>query len=244
MKKATLGNRMKGYENVFKRRLLRKTPVIIRIDGKAFHTFTKVITEDFDPSSAYGPSELMHLVMMSTMLKLCANTQNCVLGYTQSDEISLLLRDWDKHETEQWFDGNLQKIASVSASMATSYFAKAWHDEFNYYPNALFDSRTYNVPQSEVCNYFIWRQQDATRNSVQFIARKHFSHKRLIGKNNSEIQDMLFKEHDCNWNEYATWKKRGACIYKDVNRLYKDENIPIFTQDRNYIERHLNIDYG
>jgi tRNA(His) guanylyltransferase len=224
MKRDNLGDRMKGYENVFKQKLLRRTPVIIRVDGKAFHTFTKILTPEFDPTSAYGPSERMHKVMMQTAKELCENIQNCVFAYTQSDEISLLLRDWDKLTTDQWFDGTVQKIASVSAAMATSYFAHAWHDETNIFPKAVFDSRVYNLPPEEVVNYFIWRQQDTTRNSVQFIARKYFSHKQLHGKNNSEIQEMLFHEHDCNWNDYAIWKKRGACVYRDSSGFTTDRD--------------------
>jgi len=248
MDKSTLGNRMKEYENVSKTKLLRRTPVIIRVDGKAFHTFTKKINEENDPSSSYGPSEKMHRVMIETARLSCMQMQNCVMAYTQSDEISFLLKDWTNIETEQWFDGGVQKIASVSASLATAYFNVYWAQEF---PNttitpALFDARVFNLPQEEVCNYFIWRQQDATRNSIQFIARKHFSHKQLHGKSNEVIQEMLWHDYDCNWNDYATWKKRGACLTKEHkydNGPHSfwayDDLIPVFTQNRNYIEEKV-----
>ncbi len=256
--KDNLGDRMKGYERVYNYKLVRRTPVIIRVDGKAFHTVTKVITAEIDPTEAYGPGEMLHRVMMQTALNMCKNMQNCVLAYTQSDEISFLLRDWDKHETEQWFDGTIQKIASISASMATICFSDAWAFIFGGRPkNAMFDARAYNVPKEDVENYFIWRQKDATRNSIQMIARKHFSHKELHGKNGNQIQEMLWSEHDCNWNDYLTWKKRGAAIYrksdeyeyegnplKDAEfvyreRWYMDDNMPILTEDRDYIRRHL-----
>lgn len=240
--KTSLGDRMKGYERVARQTLLRRTPVIIRVDGKAFHTFTRRINATNDPSSAIGPSEKMHNVMTSVMYDMCLEQmQNVVFGYTQSDEISFLLRDWDKHETEQWFDASLQKLASVSASIATGYFAAEWEKEFKDWPLAFFDARAFNIPKEEVVNYFIWRQQDATRNSVQFIARRFFSHKQLTGKNNSEIQELLWREHGVNWDRYATWKKRGSSIYrKDGSYKIDDEN-PIFVGNRDYIGRHLEI---
>lgn len=233
---------MKGYERTSKHSLLRRTPVIIRVDGKAFHTFTRRINQTTDPSSLTGPSEKMHNVMNSVMGLMAADMQNVVFGYTQSDEISLLLRDWDKHETQQWFDANLQKLVSVSASIATAHFAAEWNCEFNEWPLAYFDSRAFNVPMEEVVNYFIWRQQDATRNSVQFIARRFFSHNQLANKNNSEIQEMLWREHGVNWDRYSTWKKRGSCIYRKDGLFYIDDEPPIFTQKREYIGRHLIVD--
>lgn len=239
VKKDNLGDRMKGYESASRHFLLRRTPVIIRVDGKAFHTFTKRLTPEIDPSEAYGPGQIMHNIMVQTMDTLLNKVQNAVFAYQQSDEISILLRDWDKHETEQWFDGNLQKLASVSASIATEAFTYSWMAKFGVLPRALFDSRAFNVPAEEVVNYFIWRQQDATRNSIQYIARKYFSHKELHGKSNDEIQEMLWREQDCNWNDYLTWKKRGTCAYRDPDGYIIDEEIPIFTQDRDYIGRHL-----
>ena len=247
MDKTSLGDRMKAYEGVSKMHLLRRTPVIIRVDGKAFHTFTKMITEQNDPSSSYGPSEKFHTCMMDTAFVLCSRIQNCVMAYTQSDDISLLLKDWTKIETDQWFGGNVQKIASVSASIATAYFNYAWDAQFPEVSAdlALFDARVFNIPKEDVVNYFIWRQQDATRNSINFIGRKHFSHKQMHGKSTSEIQEMLFHEHDCNWNDYATWKRRGSCVIKKdtyntgnfvpESFWIKDETIPIFTQEREYI---------
>ena len=236
----TLGARIKGYEEVFKQKLIRRMPVIIRVDGKAFHTLTKIITPAIDPSEATGPGEMLHDVMMRTAFEVAKRIQNCVFAYTQSDEISFLLRDWDTHATEQWFDGTVQKLASISASFTTGQFADAWEQVFNaQVSGAYFDSRVFNLATDEVANYFIWRQQDWTRNSVRMIGRKYFSHKQLHGKNNSEVQDMLMLEHGVNWNDYAVWKKRGACVNREEDGFYPDNSIPIFTQNRNYIERHL-----
>ena len=179
MKKQSLGDRMKGYEDVSRIYLTRRMPLILRIDGKAFHSFTKRFYKPFD-------AVLMH-TMQRTMVKLCEAIQGCKLGYTQSDEISLLLVDYDKLDTTAWFDKNLQKVVSLSASIATMEFNrefvntltnndfidKADIDVYNRVAGtAMFDSRAFVLPESEVCNYFLWRQQDATRNAiVENVAR-------------------------------------------------------------------------
>jgi tRNA(His) 5'-end guanylyltransferase len=258
----TLGDRIKAYENTSQSTLLRRTPIIIRVDGRAFHTFTKRLVATRtgeawsdrkieDPSLATSPfSDVMHEVMSNTAATLLNQIQNSVFVYTQSDEISILLRDWDRLETQQWFGGTLQKIVSLSASIAST--------AFNYHLNrhtnprsiqdlALFDARAFNLPKEEVTNYFIWRQQDASRNSVNMIGRFYFSQKQMHGKSNSQVQDMLMLEHGVNWNDIPTWQKRGICVYQrpdwnsfmSFSRSNIDEDIPIFTQDRQYIERHL-----
>lgn len=254
-----LGKRMKEYESVSKNFLTRRMPVIIRIDGKAFHTFTRGFEKPFDTQ--------LSNVMQSTMLSLCENIQGCVLGYTQSDEISLLLTDWTNDDTSAWFDNNVQKMVSISASVSTLYFNRFFNNEIdNYFEDkdtykkiydayiksagegALFDSRVFSLPKEEVCNYFIWRQQDATRNSVQMLAQANFSHKELQGKNNSEIQDMLMLQKNINWNDVETKFKRGSCAWKKLIYILTpngtaerkvwvvDNDVPIFTQDRQYIE--------
>lgn len=242
-KKDGLGDRMKSYETVTKQFLMKRTPVIIRIDGKAFHTFTKRFERPF--------SDTMHQLMIYTTNQLVRNIQNAVLGYTQSDEISILLTDWNTLTTDQWFSGNIQKIVSVSASMATGYFNAAYHeycdsksDKQVDFQNetAFFDARVFNLPFAEVTNYFLWRQQDASRNSVQMLARAYFSHKELHGKNNSQIQDMLMLQKFVNWNDIATWKRRGSCVYRNEDgEIVTDYNIPLFTADREFIDNHLHV---
>jgi tRNA(His) 5'-end guanylyltransferase len=237
MDKTSLGDRMKAYETVSKSKLLRRTPVIIRLDGKAFHTWTRHL-RDVDESLDICPySSKMHGLMRSTTQYLMDNIQNAVLGYSQSDEISILLNDWKKLNTDQWFDGTIQKIASVSASAATAAFNDKVreNDDRNFLPLALFDARVFNVPKEEVVNYFVWRQQDATRNSIQMLGQFYFSHKQMHGKNVSNIQDMLMESHQENWNDIDTWKKRGFCVTPDGY----DKEIPIFTKDRNYVEQFL-----
>lgn len=240
MDKSTLGDRMKGYECVPKTFLMKKTPVILRLDGKAFHTFTRGLEKPY--------SWDLRSAMCATTQYLVENIQGAVLAYTQSDEISILVRDWDQPSTCGWFDYNLQKVVSISASMATAAFNNTFTHPSKNIP-ALFDSRVFNLPPHEVANYFIWRQQDAERNSIQMLARSHFSHKQLHKKDTNSIQDMLMGLPDpVNWNNVPTWAKRGSCVTtsmveKDSGKLRRvvmqDQEIPIFTQDREYINKHL-----
>lgn len=266
----SLGDRMKNYEHVSRTFLTRRMPAIIRVDGKAFHSFTRKFDRPFDI--------VMVRSMWETAKYLCANIQGCKLAYVQSDEISLLLTDYDTLTTDAWFGKNLQKMVSVSASMATMAFNQALWDmsfewkelEYEKYPgdgnkeerikigqkyyvyshqagSAMFDSRAFILPESEVCNYFVWRQQDATRNAIEAVGQANFSHKELHGVSCNQIQEKLFQEKGINFNDLPVYLKRGACISKgwsvenDVrrSRWFVDENIPVFTQDRNYIEMHL-----
>ena len=250
--KDSLGNRMKyNYEEVSKTRLTRRMPVIVRLDGKAFHTFTKGFKKPFD--------DILIESMQNTMMYLCQNIQGCVLGYTQSDEITLVLVDYQTLKTDSWYDYEVQKLCSVSASMATLEFNRQINDlyvkyymdsdltnleEVKYYTSliksinkgAMFDSRCFNIPKEEVTNCVLWRQQDATRNSIQMVGQSQFSQKELDGKNCSEIQDMLI-EKGINWNDFPTYKKRGSCCIKKNGIWGIDKNIPIFTgEGRKYID--------
>lgn len=248
--KFSLGDRMKEYELTTQSNLLRRTPVIIRIDGRAFHTFTKRHIPTIDPSLKLTPfSEMLHNVMVATSGRLLVELQNAKLVYTQSDEISILLRDWDTLASQQWFGGNIQKIVSVSSSIATATFnfcyERAVHVPEWFNELATFDSRVYNLPKEEVANYFIWRQQDASRNSIQMLGHYHFSQKQMHGKSNNEVQDMLMLQKNINWNDLPTWMKRGTCVFHNPCRVDSskqfiiDNEIPIFTQDRKYVEQYL-----
>lgn len=260
MDKTSLGDRMKGYERITRDHVIPRTPTIIRIDGKAFHTWTRHL-KDVDPTLKDEPfSIVMHKCMAATTHNLVSNIQNAVLGYTQSDEISILLNDWKTFTTDQWFGGGIQKMCSVSASMATAYFANAYDDVTGGHDvsPALFDARVFNLPKEEVTNYFIWRQQDASRNSVQMLGRHYFSHKQLHKKNVAEINDMLYTEHGVMWNQIDTWKKRGTCaarppmvlahksagmqIFAPNGSVILDKDIPLFKDDRDYIEDLLKAD--
>lgn len=233
-----LGCRMKEfYETIPKTRLMRRTPVAIRIDGKAFHTFTKGFQKPFD--------DILIKTMQQTMTYLCENIQGCVLGYTQSDEITLILVDYKKINSDAWFDYEVQKICSITASMATmafnkffaqnvkEYYEVIWdeaieewcapEDEIEYAgllqravrKGAMFDARCFNIPREEVTNLIYWRQLDASRNSIQMVGQAYFSHKELQNKSCNNIQDMLMEQKGINWNDYPVYKKRGSCCIKE-----------------------------
>ena len=263
-KKDSLGDRMKAnYENRAKTYLVRRMPVIVRLDGKAFHSFTRKLKKPYD--------EIFHNAMNTTLMYLCKNIQGCKFGYTQSDEISLLLTDYDTLTTDAWFDNNVQKMCSIAASMATLAFNKAFAHFADEYSNAvcamqdtdiekpylealhkcvekgaMFDARVFNIPEDEVVNAFIWRQNDATRNAIRMLGYCHYSSKAIENVSNNELQDMLMLEKGVNFNDMPTEFKRGVCcIKKEVSctdRLigYKldwviDKEIPVFTQDRDYV---------
>lgn len=261
-KKDSLGNRMKEfYESVPKTKLVRRTPVAIRIDGKAFHTFTRGFKKPFD--------RILMTSMQETMKYLCENIQGCVLGYTQSDEITLILIDYQKLTSSVWFDYEVQKICSISTSMATLAFNKAfkkhaegfiddffeaWNrsdDEEKYTDilykaldkGAMFDARCFNIPKEEVCNLIYWRQLDATRNSIQMVGQANFSHKELQNKTQNDIQDMLMTQKGINWNNFAVDEKRGSCCIKNDNGWIIDREIPIFKgENREYIEKLIRVE--
>ena len=275
-KNDALGDRMKQYEYVTRNYLTRKLPVIIRIDGKAFHSFTRGLKKPFD--------DIFVKSMQDTMKYLCEGIQGCVLGYTQSDEITLVLVDYQSDEACAWFDNNIQKMTSVSASMATLAFNKFFYKnvcsfnskktrqwienaderkQMSEYVNtlynacekgAMFDSRVFTLPKEEVVNCLIWRQQDAVRNSIQSVGQANFSHSKLHGKNCSDIQDMLVSDKNINWNDYPTHLKRGSCCIKKPfvinegteqeairNKWVIDDEIPIFTQDKDYVNKLIFI---
>jgi len=223
MIKDSLGDRMKQFESISQNHLMLRTPVIIRIDGVGFSKLTRTLQKPFDDDFRASMAEVTK--------SLCDNIQGAVFGYTQSDEISILLQDWKTLTTDRWFANNVQKIVSVSASMATAFFARAFKHSQNKI--AFFDARAYNLPKEEVVNYFVWRQKDATRNSINSLAQSKFSHKELHGKNTSQVQDMLMVHHNINWNDLETRFKRGICVIDGQIDL----ECPIFTQDRGYIEK-------
>jgi tRNA(His) guanylyltransferase len=243
-KDLTISDRMKQYyEDVYRIFLPRRMPCIIRIDGKCFHTLTRGFDKPFDNDLAD--------VMLYTAKELCTEIQGAKLAYWQSDEISILLTDYDTLQTDAWFGKNIQKMTSISASIATAAFNSRakWHNDKNeslclpikFNQLGIFDSRVFVLPKEEVCNYFIDRSQDATRNSINSLGQANFSHKQLHGLNTGKVQDLLFKEKGVNWNDQPTIYKRGACVVKNVDGWMVDREIPIFSQDREYINKWVNI---
>lgn len=273
-KNDSLGTRMKeNYENRSRFMLPRRAYTIIRIDGKAFHTYTKGLKRPFD-------HDLMD-DMDATAAYLCKNIMGAKFAYVQSDEISILITDFEDNNTQAWFDNNLQKMASVSASMATAIFNKLRYKRYlqnkidietkttsdkRYEKEpalAMFDARVFQVPQRlEVINYFIWRQQDATRNSISSVAQSMYSPKELHKVNTSGMQELIFQK-GINWDKYAPREKRGGIIKlfqkeylrKSADVQYDGEvfvaqtadvytrsnweldvETPIFSQDWSYLE--------
>jgi tRNA(His) 5'-end guanylyltransferase len=249
-------------------RLRKGLPVLMRLDGKAFHTYTKGMKRPFD--------ERLARAMWETTKHLCesGNIQGVRIGYTQSDEITLFINTYENENTDPWYDNNIQKMTSVSASLATERFnqvmlqyvledmlergataeeivktsieSKTW---------ARFDSRVWTLPEYEVNNCFLWRQQDAIKNSISMVAQANFSHKSLQRLNGDEMKNRLKEEKGIIWEELPIWQQRGAAIIKvqkpktvtyngeeiTVMRNVWEENLntPLFVEDRNLVEQYV-----
>lgn len=240
MDTSDLAERMKGYEKRNRYYLQRRMPVILRLDMRAGHSFTKGFERPFD--------EVFIKSMQETAQYLCENIQNCKLSYQQSDEITLLLVDYDKLNTDCFFDYRVDKLCSIAASMATMAFNKFFAEnvyftnKFDEHGNiidkeyvsihsahvkalnkgAMFDARCFNIPKEEVTNLVYWRQLDASRNSIQMVGQANFSHKELQNKSCNDIQDMLMTQKGINWNDLPTYQKRGSCCVK-VNHFIENE---------------------
>lgn len=244
MDRSDLAERMKGYEKRNRYYLQRRMPVILRLDMRAGHSFTKRFKRPFD--------EVFIKSMQETAKYLCENIQNCKISYQQSDEITLLLVDYDKLNTDCFFDYRVDKLCSITASMATmafnnifSKYVKEFDLELAYNDNgidteenrklweiykkainkgAMFDARCFNIPKKEVTNNFYWRQLDASRNSIQMVGQANFSHKELQNKSCNDIQDMLMTQKGINWNNLPTYQKRGSCcirMYQTANGVFE-----------------------
>lgn len=262
-KKDSPGDRMKAYEAVSKNSLMRRTPAIIRLDGEAFHIFTKGFHKPFDT--------ILMRTMQETMKRLCENIQGCVLGYTQSDEITLVLCDYQTLTTDAWFDYNVEKMTSVAASMATLYFNQIFSEQVEkeifsgekdsikrfgalcraVTKGALFDASVFSLPKEEVNNCLVLRQQDAIRNSIQAVAQSCFPHKELQGLSTDELIVKLIDEKNINWTtDFSTSCKKGCCCVKkeirigDVSRKKwtLDYDIPTFSMRPDYVNNEINFE--
>lgn len=217
--KTSLGDRMKGYENITRNHLISRMPVILRLDGRAFHTFTNGFDKPYD--------KIFAKAMERTMWYLCENIQGCVLGYTQSDEITLVLVDYQELNTSSWFDNNIQKMVSVAASMATLEFNRRFSSLTSGYGGyvhekaenmgATFDCRAFNVPKEEVTNCVLWRIKDCVRNSIQALGQAHFSHKELHKKSTEDIITMVKEKTGILWNNLPLSQKYGSFCVKSTN---------------------------
>jgi tRNA(His) guanylyltransferase len=257
-KNKSFSDRMKEYEQCYNYKLPNRSYIIVRLDGVGFSKYTKQFDKPFD--------DVLSNVMDSTTVELCKQFQP-KLGFTQSDEISLIFTTIDNIDAETIYDGKIQKIASILASFATKSFnfkmlqamtlkyspeelqTKILSDELPEI-TATFDARVFVIPDiTEVYNYFVWRQQDCTRNSISMAASANFPHKLLEGVSGDKKQDMLFTEKGINWNEYAVKYKRGVVVKKSTidfgvengkpmlrTKWLPDYETPIFTQDKEYLQ--------
>ena len=213
--KSDLGSRMKRYESVPQIHLSIKTPVIIRLDGKAFHTFTRQLETPFDPR--------MSNAMITAAVKTSEKIQGFKVGFTASDEVSILVSDFDRIESSAWFDYNVQKIVSISAAYMSVYFNEAFG--LNSHDWAVFDSRVFNIPKEDVANYFLWRQKDWARNSVSAYASMFFSHKQLDGKSTKDRHEMLHTIGK-NWATDLSSRYKNGTYFSPFTQ--SDEIIPTF----------------
>lgn len=228
MTKIGIGERMKAnYEEIWKYKLPMRLPVILRLDGKCFHEFTRKIERPFDRKF------IDNMAKLATYL--CEKIHTSQLAYLQSDEISILLHPYKKLDTQAWFGNEIQKMVSIASGLASSWFS------LRYKREAIFDCRCFLLPEAETVNYFIWRQQDATRNSIAMLAQSIFSPRQLHKKNVKQAQDMMMEKR-VNWNDLDDWKKRGIVVRKYYGKWGRDYHIPVFTQNRNYIEKWLKVE--
>ncbi len=262
-----LAIRMKGYEEAARTSFPRRLPLIVRVDGKAFSKLT---------SNLKGPNDPFNRQFVTAMdavaTALCREIQGAQIAYVQSDEVSVLVHGYKKLESSPWFDNQCQKIVSVAAAVAAGTFTAQTPKLFNKNSDCewadclpmglddirpvFFDARAFVLPEAEVANYMIWRQQDATRNSVQMLARHHFSHKECDSKSVNDMLEML-RQKGVHWDDLPKGLRRGRCVLKRAEQFippahfgaaalaaitrmnWAVEDPPLFTQDRAYIERLL-----
>ncbi len=229
----SLGDRMKSYEEAFEVKLPPRMPVILRVDGRAFHTVTRGCGKPYDTYVAAGMDEVAKDLMY--------DIQGAKLAYVQSDEVSVLIVYYADHHSQPWFGNRLQKMVSIAGGVASS----AWNAKTHM--GGEFDARAFVIPEDDVCNYFLWRQRDAERNSLQGLAQSLASPKELHGLKREALMDLCV-ERASNWNDLPTYWKRGRCVLREVSEpqpgvfrtnMAVDRDIPRFNLNREYIERHL-----
>jgi tRNA(His) guanylyltransferase len=217
--KDSLGDRIKRYERCSDGSLTSNMPVFIRVDGRAFHTWTRGMQRPFDSQ--------MVAAMVEAAILTSREMQGFKLGYVQSDEATFMLTDTENIESQPWFDNRLCKLVSISAALMSVHFNTQFAGSGR--SSAVFDSRAFNVPYEDAANVFVWRQRDWERNSIQMMAQAHFSHSQLQGKNHAELHEMLH-EAGLNWAKLHPVLKNGTfftkatdctdkLIYSEINDL-------------------------
>jgi tRNA(His) guanylyltransferase len=223
--KDELGARMKEYyEDALRIELPRRTYVVVRIDGRAFHSFSRDLERPY--------SRRLANALDQAALSLCQEMIGCRFAYGQSDEYSFLLTDFESEDSRLWFDGNVQKIVSVAASVFTGAFNRC----FQSGRVASFDARVVLIPQrSEVVKYFLWRQLDASANSLNMLASTHYGHTELLHKSTAEKHEML-RSKGINWAKEPADFKRGRVVRRAENGWLVDLEIPIFNRETLYLD--------
>lgn len=216
-----LGDRMKAYEETFRQVLPVRMPAVIRLDGKAFHTLTRNCERPFD--------KRLRDCMVQAALAVLEEVPGR-MAFHQSDEVSILLIDYNKFDSEQWFKGAVQKIVSVAASVMGVEFSSRWGKP------GYFDARVFVVPERDIKNYFIWRQRDAMRNAVSMAAQAHFSPKQLHGKHSDEMVVML-KDKGVLFDQYPEWFRFGS-----VCRRGESMDAPVFSKNPEFLGQFLTVE--
>lgn len=211
--KDSLGDRIKGYENVSRTYLTKRTPVVVRVDGRAFHTFTKRFNKPFDRRLMFA--------MQEAAFAVAEQIQGFKAAYVQSDEATFVFTDYDDIKTGGWFDYNLNKIVSITAATMSVEFNNLLIGS----TKAVFDSRAFNVPREDVINCLLWRAKDWGRNSLQMYCQSLFSHKELQGKKRPDLHEMLHNIGK-NWAVDLTHMEcNGSFIINSGNGLVVDHSV-------------------
>ncbi len=220
MSKDAIGDRFKNnYEGPARHLLTHRTPVVVRIDGRAFHTFTRDFCKPFD-------RKLIDMMVLSA-IHVFTEMQGCKMAFIQSDEASFILTDYDSFDTQPWFAYNKSKVESVAASAMTAAFARCQRLAGGRYEHALatFDARAFNVPENEVVNYFVWRAKDWARNSLSMYCQSIFSHHELQGKNSKAMHEMLFAKGR-NWTlDLCNDEKNGTFLISPAEAVTANSDI-------------------
>ena len=239
--------RMKRYEEVTDIKLMRRCPAVIRIDGSSFHVFTKGMKRPFD--------DIFRKTMQDTMMGLCKEIPGCVFGYTQSDEITLILVDYQSLEAEAWFDYRVSKLISISASKAARLFNKFFMDNvaemaddetFKRYSKkfnkADMDARVFNIPVDDVVNNVLWRQKDAAKNSIASVAQSLYPQKELNGIKSKDLKVKILTEKGIDWDAMKPEYKWGTACRRVDGKWTIDYDMPMLSDDRDYLGKLIRFD--
>lgn len=226
--KQTLADRMKEYEANFDYKIMRRCPVILRLDGRSFSRLTKSLEK---------PSEKFINAMANTTLDVAKDIEGCVFGYCQSDEITLVLKNDQSIYSMPWFDNRIQKMVSIAAAEATYAFGKNLEKQELELKRGIFDCRVFSVPNTiELVNNLIYRQRDCMRNAISLVAdaqlRKRLGKgaalKLLLNKGSKERLQLLFEKCGIDfWKDYPSAVIRGVGAYRKPEEKIGKDNVPI-----------------